>query len=174
MSVSFPPEKQKKLSLKELESYLWKSLDICSPAIRISECKEFVLGILSLKYLSDTFEEAQEKFRHSLDLKGKSTKEINFFIEDPNNYSNIFFIPKNSRWNEIRNSLNVISNIGLTLNKLTQFDLRPKKFPSNSMAQTLIARIDCSIYNLEDKYIISCNKSFEEYFIERLKDIANL
>ncbi len=60
------------------------------------------------------------------------------------------------------------------LNKLTQFDLRPKKFPSNSMAQTLIARIDCSIYNLEDKYIISCNKSFEEYFIERLKDIANL
>ena len=120
MSVSFPPEKQKKLSLKELESYLWKSLDICSPAIRISECKEFVLGILSLKYLSDTFEEAQENLRHSLDLKGKSKKEINLFIEDPNNYSNIFFIPKNSRWNDIRNSLNVISNIGLSLNKSTQ------------------------------------------------------
>ena len=108
MSVSFPPEKQKKLSLKELESYLWKSLDIFRPAIRISECKEYLLGILSLKYLSDTFEEAQENLRHSLDLKGKSKKEINLFIEDPNNYSNIFFIPKNSRWNDIRNSLNVL------------------------------------------------------------------
>ncbi len=60
------------------------------------------------------------------------------------------------------------------LNKLTQFDLRPKKFPFNSMAQTLIARIECSIFNLKDKYIITCNRSFESYFIERLKDIASL
>ena len=60
------------------------------------------------------------------------------------------------------------------LNKLTQFDLRLKKFPINSMAQTLIARIDCSIYNLQDKYLITCNKSFENYFKDRLKDIVNL
>ena len=60
------------------------------------------------------------------------------------------------------------------LNKLTQFDLRNKKFPDFSMAQTLIARIDCSIYNLKDKYIITCNRSFEDYFKERLKDTANI
>ena len=42
------------------------------------------------------------------------------------------------------------------------------------MAQTLIARIDCSIYNLEDRFILSCNKSFEDYFIRRLKDTAKL
>ena len=60
------------------------------------------------------------------------------------------------------------------LNKLTQFDLRLKKFPINSMAQTLIARIDCSIYNLQDKYLVTCNKSFENYFKDRLKDIVNL
>ena len=81
MSVSFPPEKQKKLLLKELESYLWKSLDKINPAIRISECKEFLLGIVSLKYLSDTFEEAQENLRYSLDLEGKSIKEINLINE---------------------------------------------------------------------------------------------
>jgi sarcosine oxidase gamma subunit len=34
------------------------------------------------------------------------------------------------------------------LNKLTHFDFRAKKFPEFTMAQTLIARIDCSIYNL--------------------------
>ena len=60
------------------------------------------------------------------------------------------------------------------LNKLTQFDLRLKKFPTNSMAQTLIARIDCSIYNLKDKYIITCNRSFEDYFKDRFKDTANI
>ena len=60
------------------------------------------------------------------------------------------------------------------LNKLTHFDLRTKKFPEFSMAQTLIARIDCSIYNLKDKYIITCNRSYEDYFKERLIDTANV
>ena len=60
------------------------------------------------------------------------------------------------------------------LNKLTHFDLRLKKFPAFSMAQTLIAKIDCSIYNLKDKYIVTCNRSFEDYFKERLKDTADI
>jgi len=60
------------------------------------------------------------------------------------------------------------------LNKLTHFDLREKKFPVSTMAQTLIARIDCSIYHLRDKYLITCNNSFEDYFKERLLDSVNL
>ena len=60
------------------------------------------------------------------------------------------------------------------LNKLTHFDFRAKKFPELSMAQTLIARIDCSIYNLKDKYIITCNRSFEDYFKKRLQDTAKV
>ena len=60
------------------------------------------------------------------------------------------------------------------LNKLTHFDLRSSKFPVSTMAQTLIARIDCSIYHLRDKYLITCNSSFEDYFKERLLDTINL
>ena len=60
------------------------------------------------------------------------------------------------------------------LNKLTHFDFRNNKFPEYSMAQTLIARIDCSVYNLKDKYLIICNRSFEDYFKNRFKDIINL
>ena len=60
------------------------------------------------------------------------------------------------------------------LNKLTNLDFRAKKFPELSIAQTLIARIDCSIYNLKDKYIITCNRSFEDYFKERLQDTAKI
>tara|TARA_Y100000590_G_C15508128_1_gene934346 strand:+ start:354 stop:869 length:516 start_codon:yes stop_codon:yes gene_type:complete len=60
------------------------------------------------------------------------------------------------------------------LNKLTHFDFRLKKFPVSTMAQTLIARIDCCIYNLKDKYIITCHSSFEDYFKDRLEDTINL
>ena len=60
------------------------------------------------------------------------------------------------------------------LNKLTHFDLRIKKFPDLTMAQTLIARIDCSIYRVNDKYLITCNRSFEDYFKERIKDTAEI
>ena len=60
------------------------------------------------------------------------------------------------------------------LNKLTHFDLRAKKFSNFTVAQTLIARIDCSIYNLKNKYIITCNRSFEDYFKERIKDTAEI
>ena len=60
------------------------------------------------------------------------------------------------------------------LSKLTHFDLRPKKFPVSTMAQTLIARIDCCIYHLQDKYIVTCNSSFENYFMDRLRDAIDL
>ncbi len=60
------------------------------------------------------------------------------------------------------------------LSKLTHFDLRPKKFPVSTMAQTLIARIDCSIYHLQDKYLVTCNSSFEDYFKGRLQDAIDL
>ena len=60
------------------------------------------------------------------------------------------------------------------LNQLTHLDLREEKFPKSTMAQTVIARIECSIYNLGNKYIITCNKSFEDYFQQRLKDTASL
>ena len=60
------------------------------------------------------------------------------------------------------------------LSKLTHFDLRLKKFPVSTMAQTLIARIDCSIYHLQDKYLVTCHSSFEDYFKDRLQDAINL
>ena len=60
------------------------------------------------------------------------------------------------------------------LNKLTHFDLRKKKFPISTIAQTLIARIECTIYHLENRYLITCNKSVEDYFKDCLSDILSL
>ncbi len=60
------------------------------------------------------------------------------------------------------------------LSKLTHFDLRPKKFPISTMAQTLIARIDCCLYRLQDRYLLTCHSSFEDYFKDRLQDAIDL
>lgn len=60
-----------------------------------------------------------------------------------------------------------------TLNKLTHFDFRKKSFKTMTSAQTLLARIDCSIFNLEDHLLLSCNRSFSDYLEDRLIDAVN-
>ena len=40
-------------------------------------------------------------------------------------------------------------------------------------AQTLLARVDCSIFNLDLKLLLSCNRSFADYLEDRLIDAVN-
>ena len=65
------------------------------------------------------------------------------------------------------------NNAFYMLNKLTHFDFREKNFKAMTAAQTLVARIDCNIYRLENHMLISCNRSFAEYFEDRLIDAVN-
>ena len=65
-----------------------------------------------------------------------------------------------------KNSFNI-------LNKLTHFDFREKSFKKSTAAQTLLARVDCSIFNLDLKLLLSCNRSFADYLEDRLIDAVN-
>ena len=103
-------------------------------------------------------------------LKQKSDKEMVNLISAMNKNEEILASDySNTTYFEITGK-----NKNHYLNKLTHFDLRLKKFPVSTMAQTLIARIDCCLYNLEDKYILSCHSSFEDYFKDRLQDAIKL
>ena len=101
----------------------------------------------------------QKSDRELLNLISSLNKNQEILASDYSNTSYFEFTGKNKNY---------------YLNKLTHFDFREKKFPVSTMAQTLIARIDCCIYNFNEKYLISCHTSFEDYFKNRLKDMINI
>lgn len=76
------------------EKTLWQSADKLRKNIDASEYKNIVLGLIFLKYISDSFEDLYKKL-----LEGKGEYE-NADPEDPEEYQaeNVFFVPEKARW----------------------------------------------------------------------------
>lgn len=89
----------------EFENDLWAMADKLRGNIQPSEYKDVVLGLIFLKYISDSFE---EKYNELLE-------EGDGFEEDRDAYTeeNIFFVPPSARWSFIKKSakLNTIGQI---------------------------------------------------------------
>ena len=103
--------KQQEAPAKDFKAVLWASADKLRAQMDAAEYKHLVLGLIFLKYISDTFVEQQQKV-----LATVSNPESDYYLgddpadhqealEDRDYYTqeNVFWVPADARWESLRN-----------------------------------------------------------------------
>ncbi|MFD6654988.1 type I restriction-modification system subunit M [Streptomyces parvus] len=101
------PSEQEELfsasTAKEIQAILWKAADKLRGSIDAAQYKEFVLGLIFLKYVSDAFGERRDALAKELAEDGISEDQIGDFLEDRDEYTgaHVFWVPETARWSWI-------------------------------------------------------------------------
>ncbi|HED08301.1 MAG TPA: hypothetical protein ENI57_09320 [Ignavibacteria bacterium] len=92
---------------KKIENKLFQAADKLRKNIDAAEYKHIVLGLIFLKYISDSFYVLREKLENE---KGADT-------EDREEYKaeNVFWVPKNARWGYLHSESKQSNKAGFNL-----------------------------------------------------------
>jgi type I restriction-modification system DNA methylase subunit len=84
---------------------LWKAADALRGQVDAAEYKHVVLGLLFLKYISDSFEARREELRVELEADGIREPHIEPLLENRDEYTaeRVFWVPPESRWTNLQN-----------------------------------------------------------------------
>ena len=84
---------------------LWKAADALRGQIDAAEYKHVVLGLLFLKYTSDSFEARRDELRTELEADGIGGAQLESLLENRDEYTaeRVFWVPPEARWTNLQN-----------------------------------------------------------------------
>ncbi|MBV1919727.1 MAG: type I restriction-modification system subunit M [Pseudomonadales bacterium] len=170
--------------LNELEKKLWTSANKLLPALDASQYKHVALGLVFLKYVSDSFdirrEELNTQFRNPdhdyymdpEEFGGEDSEDyqldINYELEQRDYYTeqNVFWVPQQSRWKFLQDNNKVVIG-GATLT-LTDAEGKDEKIKLTSVGHLIDNALD-SIENDNPKLKGVLNKRYTQLQIDQAK-----
>lgn len=146
-------KKIKDTKTDSLEVILWKAADKLRKNIDAAEYKHIVLGLIFLKYISDSFES------HYQLLKAGDGEFAGADPEDKDEYLayNVFFVPESARWNDLLSKAKQ-PEIGLLVDKAMELieddnpqlkGVLPKVYARQNLDATVLGELIDLIGNIE-------------------------
>ena len=84
---------------------LWKAADALRGQVDAAEYKHVVLGLLFLKYISDSFQSRRDELQAELTKDGIKGRQLEALLESRDEYTaeRVFWVPPESRWPNLQN-----------------------------------------------------------------------